>query len=77
MHLRCYRCAAWQHAAARDVPPIGLDVWVCRVCKADQHPRDGALAWQMWEWQRSRSERLRRWVDRGVRDGRANAKPVG
>lgn len=43
MHLRCYRCAAWQHAAPRDVPPIGLDVWVCRVCKRDQFARDGAM----------------------------------
>lgn len=62
MHLRCYRCNAWQHAVPRDVPPVGSDVWCCCVCKADQHPRDGALAWQLWEWQRSKSPTLRRWA---------------
>lgn len=77
MNLRCYRCGSWQDAMPREVEPIGLDVWCCKVCKADQHPKDGALAWQLWEWQRSRSDVLRRWANVGARGGRATAKPVG
>lgn len=45
MNLRCYRCMTWQEAHPRYVPPVGVDVWCCRVCKADQFARDGAPDW--------------------------------
>ena len=69
VNLRCYHCLTWQEAHPRHVQPVGVDVWVCRICKRDQFARDGAtpkmrehMLWllELEQRERQKAERERR-----------------
>jgi len=68
VNLRCYHCLTWQEAHPRHVPPVGVDVWVCRICKRDQFARDGATpkmkAVMPWLLEVEQQERMKAERDR-------------